>query len=367
MATCAHSGQAVGLAAALCARDGLSPRDLVAPARMAELQRRLIRAGQFIPEVALRDNADLAARATVTASSTYQLSELPAGPDRLPLTDAWAMLLPVPPGPMPAVTFTLDVATATELIAELRVSSKLNNHTPDVTLATLRVALTAGAAQAVTFKFPTSIDAPRYAFVCLAANPAITAHLSDQRLTGVLSVTQKFNRAVAKSPRQEPPPGTGIESFEFWIPQRRPGGKNFALRVEPAIALFAPENLRNGFSRPTNQPNVWLAALTDAAPTLTLEWPEPVELSRLEFDLDADFDHPLETVLMLNPETVAPFCVPALRVLDDTGRLVGELRDQHLSQAALTLAAPLRTRRLTVQLTRPASGAPAALFRVSAY
>jgi hypothetical protein len=70
---------------------------------------------------------------------------------------------------------------------------------------------------------------------------------------------------------------------------------------------------------------------------------------------------------MLNPETVAPFCVPALRVLDETGRLVGELRDQHLSQAALTLAAPLRTRRLTVQLTRPPSGAPAALFRVSAY
>ena len=203
--------------------------------------------------------------------------------------------------------------------------------------------------------------------MCLAANPAITAHLSNQRLTGVLSVTQKFNRAVAKSTRQEPPPGTGIESFEFWIPQRRPSGKNFALRVEPAIALFAPENLRNGFSRPTNQPNVWLAALTDTAPTLTLEWPEPVELSRLKFDLDADFDHPLETVLMLNPETVAPFCVPAFRVLYDAGRLVGEIRDQHLSQAALTLAASIRTRRLTVQLTRPASDAPAALFRVSAY
>ncbi len=367
MATCAHSGQAVGLAAALCRRDGLAPRDLVAPARMAELQRRLIRAGQFIPDVTLRDSADLAAHATLTASSTYQLSELAAGADRLPLADAWAMLLPVAPGPMPVVTFTLDVATATEVVAELRVSSKLNNHTPDVTLATLRVPLAAGAAQAVTLKFPSSIDAPRYAFVCLAANPALTAHLSDQRLTGVLAVTQKFNRAVAKSPRQEPPPGTGIESFEFWIPQRRPGGKNFALRVEPPIALFAPENLRNGFSRPTNQPNVWLAALADTAPTVTLTWPEPVDISRLEFDLDADFDHPLETVLMLNPETVAPFCVPSLRVLDDTGRVIAELRDQHLSQAALTLAAPVRTRRLTVQLVAPASGAPAALFRVSVY
>jgi hypothetical protein len=112
MATCAHSGQAVGLAAALCARDGLAPRDLVDRARMAELQRRLLRAGQFIPGVALHDATDLAARATLDASSISQLSELPTGPDRLLLTDAWAMLLPVAPGPMPAVTFTLDVANA---------------------------------------------------------------------------------------------------------------------------------------------------------------------------------------------------------------------------------------------------------------
>lgn len=367
MATCAHSAQAVGLAAALCVRDRISPRDLIAPARMAELQRRLLRAGQFIPGVPLRDPADLVTHATLTASSVCRLSELPAGPDRLRLDDAWAMLLPVAPGPLPAVTFTFDVAAATELVAELRVSSKPGNHTPDVTLGTLRVPLAPGAAQDVTLRFAESIDVLRYAFVCLVANPVLTVHLSDQRLTGVLAVTQKYNRAVAKSPRQEPPPGSGIESFEFWIPQRRPGGKNFALRLDPPLARFEVENLRTGFSRPTHQPNAWLAAFDDPAPTLTLEWPEPVEFTRLEFDFDADFDHPLETVLMLNPETVAPFCVPALRVLDDTGRVVGELRDQHLSQASLTLAAPLRSRRLTVVLTPPASGAPAALFRVSAY
>lgn len=57
--------------------------------------------------------------------------------------------------------------------------------------------------------------------------------LSEQRLTGVLSVAQKFNRAVAKSPRQEPPPDSGIESFEFWLPERRPGGRNFAIRIDP--------------------------------------------------------------------------------------------------------------------------------------
>jgi len=38
---------------------------------------------------------------------------------------------------MPKVTCWADVSVATELEAELRVSSKLDNHTPDLTLARL--------------------------------------------------------------------------------------------------------------------------------------------------------------------------------------------------------------------------------------
>ena len=37
MATSAHGGQAVGMAAALCLREGIQPRDLLEPARMREL------------------------------------------------------------------------------------------------------------------------------------------------------------------------------------------------------------------------------------------------------------------------------------------------------------------------------------------
>jgi hypothetical protein len=367
MATCAHSAQAVAVAASLCHRDGLAPRDLLIPARMAELQRHLLRTGQYIPAVPLRDPADLAAQAARTVSSSYLLADLPAGADRLPLTESWAMMLPAIPGRMPRVDCIVDVTAPTELVAELRVSSKAENHTPDVTLATLRLPLAAGPSQVVRLTFDALIDVPRYAFVCLLANEAITAHLSDQRLTGVLAVSQKFNRAVAKSPRQEPPPGTGIESFEFWLPQRRPGGKNLACRITPPLAAFEPSNLGRGFHRPTSQTNAWAAALEDPTPTLTLEWHSPVEISRLEFGFDADFDHPLETVLMRNPETVSPFCVPAVRVKDDTGRLVGELHDNHLGTVALVLPAPVRTRRLTVELTAPAGGAPAALFALRCY
>jgi hypothetical protein len=124
----------------------------------------------------------------------------------------------------------LNSASGDELIAELRVSSKLNSPTPDGTLASGR-----GPGQAVALTFRSSIGAPRDGFVCLAANPALTAHLSEQPLTGVLAGTQKIDRADRKSLRQKPPPGTGIERYEFEIPQHRPCGKNTASGAPAAL------------------------------------------------------------------------------------------------------------------------------------
>ena len=124
----------------------------------------------------------------------------------------------------------MNWASGDELIAELSVSSKLNNPTPDGTLASGR-----GPGQSVTLTFRSSIGAPRDAFVCLAANPALTAHLSEQPLTGVLAGTQKIDRADGKSLRQKPPPGTGIERFEFEISQHRRCGKNTASGAPAAL------------------------------------------------------------------------------------------------------------------------------------
>lgn len=70
MKTTAVMGQAAGTAAALCARLGLSPRELRHDAaRLKELQQRLLRDDQTILELRNEDPADLARRAAVTASS----------------------------------------------------------------------------------------------------------------------------------------------------------------------------------------------------------------------------------------------------------------------------------------------------------
>ena len=397
MATCAHGGQAVGMAAALCVRDQLLPRDLQAMPRMAELQRDLLLAGQFIPAVALADPADLACAATLTASSELKLSSLTDSGETLPLTSSWGMMLPVQPGPLPTFACTVDVSAATTQRAELRVCSRPDHHTPDVVLAVLATRLVPGAAQLLELEFPVTIDVPRYVFVCLLKNAAVAVHLSDQRVTGVLAVCHNGNKAVAKSETQTPPPDIGFDTFEFWTPKRRPEGKNFALRIDPPLAVFGVDNLTNGFARPTHQPNAWVADFAHEQPVLKLTWPEPQTIARIDLCFDTDFDHPLESVLMGHPERVMPFCVrdvvisvparvPAARESlantpardgnrsgvretrgAQTGQLVCEVTDNHQSRQIIRLPHPLTTDCLELCLVAPAVDVPAALFAIRCY
>jgi hypothetical protein len=268
---------------------------------------------------------------------------------------------------MPKMDVILDVSSPTELLAELRVSSRPDNHTPDVTLATIQLPLTAGAGQRVELGFKVTIDQPRYAFVCLMANEAVAVALSDQRVTGVLSVCHNANKAVAKSPTQEPPPGIGIDAFEFWTPQRRPGGKNFALTIDPPLGVFGVANLVNGIARPTNQPNAWIADWSDRKPSLTLSWTSPQRIARVELSFDTDFDHPMESVLMGHPERVMPFCVQKFELHDGAGRLLFHCEDNHQSRRTIYLADPPTTSQLTLTIAAPSELIPAALFEIGCY
>jgi hypothetical protein len=76
MATCGVIGQAVGTAAALCARHGLTPRQLYQDKkRLAELQQALLRDDQTIKNLRNEDPADLARQARVRASDALEHAE----------------------------------------------------------------------------------------------------------------------------------------------------------------------------------------------------------------------------------------------------------------------------------------------------
>jgi len=59
MMTCAHNAQAVGMAAALCQREGLLPRDVYTRRRIKTLQQELLKVGQYIPGIRLHDPQDI--------------------------------------------------------------------------------------------------------------------------------------------------------------------------------------------------------------------------------------------------------------------------------------------------------------------
>jgi hypothetical protein len=416
MATSAHNAQAAGVAAALCVQHQLKPRQL--GSRIRELQQALLRVGQFIPGCALHDPDDLVRTARISASSELRLAELEPGGETVRLRSSWAMMLPMKPGLPPRITFRLDAARQTILQAELRVSSKAGNYTPDRTLATLDLPVEAGSNQAVELRFDARIEQQGYAFVCLMKNDALAVHLSNQRLTGLLAVCHQVNKAVATSSTQVPPSDSGVDSFEFWQPQRRPAGKNLAFKLAPPLEAYGVTNLVNGVARPTTQPNAWVAAFDDPDPTLTLRWDKPQRISRIELVFDTDFDHPMESVLMGHPERVMPFCiqrfevrssvripappqaVPALSAVGMAEELNGtealhsasarqvagsgetsetesprveeslllvDEDDNHQSRRTFRFDPPVTTDRLQIRLSAPSRHVPAALFEVRCY
>ncbi|MGV3558959.1 FAD-dependent oxidoreductase [Larkinella arboricola] len=366
MGTSAHGGQAVGMAAALCTRDGLLPRDLTEPIRMHELQQELLKTGQHIPGLHLYDGSDLAQSATLTASSELILTEFPADGPLTPLTSAVGQMLPLATGPVPQLTVWASADQDTTLTVELRRSSKPENHTPDVTLQTLTVPVQRGQ-QELTLNFDAMIEEPAYVFVLFMKNEHVRLQYSELRVTGVLSVFNKVNAAVSNFGKQEPIEDIGVEAFEFWTPERRPKGQNLAMKINPGIALFGVENLRNGVQRPTNQPNGYVANPTDPNPTVTLSWPDVQRISRVELFFDGDFDHPLETVIMTHPETEVPFCVRDYLLCNDRKERIFQKTDNHQTRNTVYFEQPIESSSLTIHLKTVNGAAPAALMEVRVY
>src|SRR5690606_7642606 len=262
MATCAHNSQAVAIAAKLCIEHHVYPRDLAGSPWIEQLQELLIAGGQYLPKVKLKTNRNLAEKASLYVSSEYTLKRLPFDGPWRKLDFSMAQLLPLQPGKVPAVNLKLRAKKNTTLNIELRKSERLGNYTPDQLLEHLTVAVKGGE-EYYTLNFQSHLDQAQYIFVCMMAHDEVEVQCSHSRLTGVLSVFNKYNKAVATSSLQSPPPHIGIDSFEFWVPERRPNGHNVAFELEVPLQVFGKENLLNGCFRPYLQPNAWLAALDD--------------------------------------------------------------------------------------------------------
>jgi hypothetical protein len=365
MATCAHNGQAAGMAAVVCCEQGLRPRDLLATDKMRELQQRLLRTGQFIPGVRADAVADKARAAMITATSELELRELRPSGEWTALDKPMALLLPVRAGRVPVVTVSLKSEREVTLRTELWGSSREGNTTPDVLLANRELALSVGE-QTAELGFDTAVDAAQHVFYMLHPSEAVSIALSQEQVTGVLTLSQKMNKAVAKSLVQTPPEGSGIDTFAYWLPERRPAARNLAATIEPALKMFDAANITNGLARPWCGVNAWVPAREEARPALRLEWSEPQTIREIEISFDTDFDHPMESVLMGHPERVMPGCVTEFEVCAAGVGVLAHEMENHQTRWRLRLENPVVTNDLSIAVLAHGPALPA-IFEVRCY
>ncbi|UOE46228.1 FAD-dependent oxidoreductase [Mucilaginibacter sp. SMC90] len=368
MATGAHAAQAVAIAAAICKVQGIMPADIISKDKIGELQKQLIKSGQYIPGIALQDEHDLVQSAQITASSELYIADMAVDANTffLPLDTASAQLIPVDKGAFPQVSFELRAATDTEFKVELRTSSITGNFTPDRVIARRTFTLEKGRNR-ITVNFEFTVQEPEYFFLVFERKSEVGLLFTTQRFTGMLSVFNLVNKAVSNYGKQTPPEDIGVDEFEFWCPRRRPDGFNIALAFNPPLNVFNAEGISNGIDRPILTPNAWVAQTEDEAPAITLEWTEQQQISSIHLVFDTDFDHPMETVLMTHPENVMPFCVRNYRITDGEGKLIFEAMDNYQSRNIIRLETPVHTKKLIIYTEHPGSNVPAAIFAVRCY
>lgn len=367
MGTCANGGQAIGIAAALCTEKGVSPRELTTGQMMQELQRRIIKAGGFLPRVPLTDRDNLVNDATISASSVLKLNEIPGNDKWYDLDYSMAQMIPLKKGvKLPELTIKVQAHISTLLKTELRISEKPFNYTPEKTLEKQEIKLKQGENE-ISIRFETRVTEDQYLYICFMKDKNIALKTSKKRYSGLLTVFKKIEPRVANFGKQEPETDIGVETFEFWCPKRRPDGPNIAMKFSEPLHLFSVEHIKNGWNRPTLATNAWAADFEDDAPLLILRWNEKQQVKRIVLSFDTDFDHPMESVHMGHPERIMPFCIKHYFIKDDTGNVIFGKRDNHETINEIILDKAILTDKLIFGVEHPSADVPAALFEVRCY
>ncbi|MER5498736.1 FAD-dependent oxidoreductase [Streptomyces sp. NPDC002561] len=321
MATCAAIGEAAGTGAALCVRDGVTPRELAADRRLQQI---LLRQDASLVGVRNTDPDDLARAARVSASSTLSVLAVEPGPgtEPFPLDRDLGVVLPVEPS-LEGFELLVDAAAATTLRVELWDTVRAENAVPVSRLDARAVEVAAGKGQWVGVPLVWHPEEPRNAVVVVRAAEGVALHLADERRTGVLALARE--------------PGSGDRSPEErqlvteWVARglRR---RSFCFRAG-ATAAFDPYKAVGGFQRPCGGPQLWQAA--DEGPGwLRLDWDSPVGIGTVQLVFDDDVDEFLNNLHLhrapfeIMPELVRDYRVEALAdgdwypLVEETGNRV---------------------------------------------
>lgn len=267
MATCATEGQAVGTAAAIAARKGLTPRQIQRD-HIGELQQTLLREDGSVLETPLADSDNLLASPAVRVSASSWQKELKsyvgigAQTQVRPMDSDYAQIIPVESS-LKSVSFLVDAAKSTHLTLQAWDVEKPQNYVPVTLLAERSVDLLAGTAMEARADFDLQVPSVRNIVVVLRRNPDISLHLTDVYPYGVMALRKKAESDVPFDPKIPDEKG---ELLSDW-PAREMRGLALAFSVEGETNVYAPQHAVDEYQRPFGGPHMWMSQMDETIPS----------------------------------------------------------------------------------------------------
>lgn len=342
MNTCALSGQAAGTLAACCVSNRQPPAQQVS-GNIGFIQQQLIRDDVFVIGEKNRDPADLAKNAICRASSSLtQLRQRQTG--KLELHSGAFLSFPAAQGVCKIRLFPV-CSEKTTLHVRLCRAALPSRLCQGELLAEQDYSISPGENLLLPFP-PQKQD-------CL-----LTAYFSPNTSAALLAAD--------------------CAPVGFLMGQERSMEHQYPLVEVPLGALYAPENVLNGISRPYCAPNLWISH-GEENPRLELEWKSAVTCTELWLYLNPDFAKELPSSFaaqwsithMLTrregrraPELAHTFTVQAL--LDGKWQDIVHVADNYQRLVKLIFPSPVTTSgiRIVFYLTPEQSGAQVFEIRV---
>ena len=299
MRTCAVIGQAVGTAAALCVKKGVTPRALANNISLVkELQQTLLKDDCFIIDLPNEDPADLARKASVVASSSMTLSLEPTE-DLTHHFDSleWyrSQIFPVTESRIDTLKLFLASSLDRDSLVSLEIMPAKDIwsfNEPKEVLASVKTYVPPKFKNWVDFNLNLKVEPRRLYQINVYGEPGLAWAVSKP-LPGVAAAFKK-------------------PTWKRWASIK----PVYAMRLYPPSTPFGPENVVNGVARPEKWPNIWISDPNVAFPqTLTLDFGEDVEFNTvyLTFDTNLHMSAPSWPPLYKAPECVRDYALKILR------------------------------------------------------
>jgi len=286
MFTTAQLGDAVGMAAALCARENKIPQNLLEKKLIAKVQNDLIKNDHHLHDWPLTLTGDIAPLAGITASSVLPSPDVTSHYKADLLDDDKMLLFPLVTKQLEGIDLYLNASEDTSLELELYQGPENKSTFPTDLIWSGEAFVTEGEKQ--WMRIPVGCDIVRsgWQFLVIKKNTKIILY-SGKANVGTSNYKLRPEDPIRPDPNSKWHTGTAALYADGSF-------QNDALcfQLHPPQPVYNAENIVNEYSRPTNVPNLWASQDTDFSEPewIDLNWDSPQSVKQIDLIFDSMLD-----------------------------------------------------------------------------